>query len=94
MNSIDLPLSLSSCSILSIFTNVSYLHEALYLLEELHLIKEERRQLTLTSELKSFALNLGADRVGVVSIESLKDAPEGRRVEDIGTNQASDPKPG
>ena len=45
--------------------------------------------MTLTSELKSFAINLGADRVGVASVELLKDAPEGRGVEDVLSNARS-----
>ena len=49
----------------------------------------EIRQLTLTSELKSYALNLGSDRVGIASVESLNKAPEGRRVEDVLPNARS-----
>ena len=43
----------------------------------------EVKRLTLTSELKSFALDLGADRIGIASVKLLKGAPEGRRAEDV-----------
>lgn len=49
----------------------------------------EIKRLSLTSKLKSYALNLGADRVGIASIELLKDAPEGRSVADILPNAKS-----
>jgi len=45
--------------------------------------------LTLTSELKSFVLDSGADRVGIASVESLKSAPQGRRAEDVLPNARS-----
>jgi epoxyqueuosine reductase QueG len=45
--------------------------------------------LTLTSELKSFALKHGADRIGIASVESLKDSPEGRSVADVLPNARS-----
>jgi epoxyqueuosine reductase QueG len=49
----------------------------------------EIRRLTLTFELKSYVLNLGADRVGIASVEALNDAPDGRRVEDVLPNARS-----
>ncbi len=45
--------------------------------------------MTLTSELKSFVLDLGADRIGIASVKLLKDAPEGRRAEDVLPNARS-----